>query len=1156
MSFTHLHVHTENSLLDGLGTVEAYAKRAKELGMTALAITDHGVGYGLVDFYNACKKEGIKPILGCEVYVAPSDMKVKAEVDGERYYHLILLVKDKEGYKNLCYLITHSNVDGFYYKPRIDFNLLKEHHDGLVCLSACIKGEVSRNILKGNITAAEETIDKYRDLFGEDYYLEIQNHGLRDEGVAYNEIIRLARKKGLPLVCTNDCHYVKSEDSEVHDWLLCINMKKHITDIDHPHYEGDYSLLSEEEMRNLFPGVPEAYDTTEEIANKCNFEFEFAHTPEDYRMPKVIIPEEYGTDYMGYLTVIAHEGLEKRYPLGHAYREKAKEQMEYELQIIKNMGFAEYFLDTRKTIIWAKSHGIYVGPGRGSGAGSVVNYCIEITDIEPLRYGLLFERFLNPERISMPDIDVDYQTTHKDDVVKSEAESNGYDCFSKIQTFQTLSAKAVIKDCVRVQGLPPYIGDSFSKKIPDAPKIKLKDAYEMNPEIAEYIAENDLNKVWEIALKLEGTKKAPGTHACGHIPTPVPCDQLFPCSVDKASGMLVCQYNMVEAEHLGNLKKDLLMLRNLDVIGFAIDSAKKSRNIDIPLWTDEILNDKETLAMIARGETSGVFQLESAGMTSFMKDLKPDCFEDVIAGISLYRPGPMDFIPAYVKGKREPNSISYLTPMLEPILRPTYGVIVYQEQVMQIVRDLGGFSMGRADLVRKAMGKKKMDIMQAERENFVHGNEELGICGCVKNGIPENIANEIYDQMTDFAKYAFNKSHAAAYAAISMMTAYLKCHYPVEYMAGLLSSVIGKYAKTASYINECKVQGIEILPPDVNYSETGFSIENGAIRFGLEAIKSVGGGVASEIVVNRGNKYDSFTTLIKKNPTISAKVIEQLAFAGALTTLTGAPRRAIIMSAKKVVDSVRNEQKSAVDGQMSLFSDLKEESMDKDLFPNVDEFNKEDLLVHEKEVLGVYLSGHPLDDYRDILTRKCTVGASAFEYDIDEDGNPIISDAISEGQKVVFGGIVTAERQIVTKKKDLMAFMNIEGLDGTISCVVFPRAFASYRNIISQPDAKILVTGTVSMRDDKEPSIIVDEVIDLTEMESTLWVRFKNKEEFTLFKEKLNELKMKYPGTDNLYIRIIEENQMAAWKTCINAEEAQKVLIPILGEKNLAITEA
>lgn len=695
MAFVHLHSHTEYSLLDGLQKIPAYVRRVKELGMTAAAITDHGVAYGLVDFYNECKKQGIKPILGCEFYIAPGSMYDKDPKN--RYYHLIVLVKNDTGYKNLCRLVTRANK-GFYYKPRIDFELLSELHEGLIVTSACIGGEIAQKVLKGDEAGAKEAVLRYKSVFGDDYYLEIQRHGINDEDIAFDGIIRIARELGVKLVCTNDCHYTYSEEAEAHEWLVAMQEGKKITE-EHTIYQGDYSVLSEKDMREKYPSLQDAFDNTCEVAEKCNFEFEFGH----YRMPKVVIPEKYGDDYFGYLKNEAYKGFIERYPQP---TQEVKDRLDYELSVVKQMGFAEYFLDTRKTIFWAREHDIPVGPGRGSGAGSVMNYSLKITDLDPIKYNLLFERFLNPERISMPDIDVDYSYNHKDEVVRSEAESNGYDKFAKIQTFGTMKAKGVIRDCIRTGGYPYFTGATLSKMIPkNDPDITLLKAAEMNPDIPVFVEENKLEKVWDIALKIEGLKKSASTHACGHIPTPVPCEELFPCSIDAETGYLVCQYNMVEAEHLGNLKKDLLMLRNLTVIEIALKEIKRRKGIDVPLWNDDILDNKAGLELIARGDTDGVFQLESEGMKNFMKKLKPDCFEDIIAGVALYRPGPMEYIPRYIEGKKDPSSIKYLTPELEPIISNTYGVIVYQEQVMQIVQKLAGYTMGRADVVRKAMGR-------------------------------------------------------------------------------------------------------------------------------------------------------------------------------------------------------------------------------------------------------------------------------------------------------------------------------------------------------------------------------------------------------------------------------------------------------------------
>lgn len=697
--FVHLHVHSYYSILDGMSRIPDIVDHVKEMGMTACALTDHGACYGLVEFYDECRKKGIKPILGCEVYEAPEDMSKKSLQEGERYYHLILLVKNETGYRNLCHLVSQANINGFYYKPRIDFSLLQKYHEGLICLSACVQGRIAQYVLKGRMDGAEEWALKYKSLFGDDYYLEIQDHGISFEKEAYGGIIKISETTGIPLVCTNDSHYVRKEDAEAHDYLVALQQQKTVADTGHMRYAGDYSLRPETEMRGLFPDHPEAFDNTVKIADKCSFDFVYGH----YRMPKVYIPDSYGNDYFGYLKDLAEKGFEKRYPVENAERDQASKNLEHELSVIRQMGFAEYFLDTRKTINWCRENGILVGPGRGSAAGSTLCYCLGITDIDPIPYGLIFERFLNPERVSMPDIDTDYDYSHKDDVVRFEAESNGLDHFSKIQTFVAMNARGVLKDIARVSGYPVSVGVKLSSLVPDDPKITLDKAYEMNPELRE-LADGEYAKLWKIAKKLEGTPKSVSTHACGHIPTPVPCEDLYPVSVDEETGYLVCQYNMTQAEHLGNLKKDLLMLRNLTIIDYARKAVEARTGVPVPLWTQDILNDREALQMIARGDTNGVFQLESEGMKGFMKNLKPDCFEDIIAGVALYRPGPMDFIPDYISGKHDPSSVHYLVPQLEPILSPTYGVIVYQEQVMAITRALAGFSMAEADIVRKAMG--------------------------------------------------------------------------------------------------------------------------------------------------------------------------------------------------------------------------------------------------------------------------------------------------------------------------------------------------------------------------------------------------------------------------------------------------------------------
>lgn len=1086
--FVHLHVHSYYSILDGMNRISDIVSRVKSMGMKACAITDHGVGYGLVEFYDECKKQGIKPILGCEMYEAPEDRMKKELQEGERYYHIILLVKNETGYQNLCHLISQSNISGMYYKPRIDFSLLKEYHEGLICLSACVQGRIARYVLKDRYAEAEEWALKYKALFGDDYFLEIQDHGLPDEQKAYAGIIRIAKANDIPLVCTNDSHYVDLEDAEAHDYLICLQHQKQITDPGRVGYVGNYSLRSEEEMRSLYPDIPEAYDNTVKIADRCSFDFVYGH----YRMPKVYVPGKYHNDYFGYLSDLAEAGFEKRYPEGNPERLQAQKNLSHELSVIRQMNFAEYFLDTRKTINWCKENRILVGPGRGSAAGSTLCYCLGITDIDPIPYGLIFERFLNPERVSMPDIDCDYDYSHKDDVVKFEADSNGWDHFSKIQTFVAMNAKGVLKDVARVSGYPVSVGVKLASCVPDDPKITLDAAYEMSPELRE-MADGEYAKLWQIAKKLEGVPKSVSTHACGHIPTPVPCEDLYPVSVDEKTGYLVCQYNMTQAEHLGNLKKDLLMLRNLTIIDSAIKGVKARFGVSVPLWSQEILNDKEALQMIARGDTDGVFQLESDGMKGFMRNLKPDCFEDIIAGVALYRPGPMDFIPDYIKGKHDPSSIHYLVPQLEPILAPTYGQIVYQEQVMAITRALAGFSMAEADLVRKAMGKKKMDIMMAEKEKFIHGYHENGvdIPGCIANGISEQDAETIYGQMVDFAKYAFNKSHAACYAAISMETAYLKAHYPVEFAAGLLTSVMDKTEKLAAYTAEFRKKGIHILNPDINSSEVSFSVSGSDILYGLASIKNAGTDIVKQIVDERKRHgdYESMSDFVKRNPGANKRTIESFIKAGAFDFLKKT-RRSMLAGFGQIVDSVQNDARTNIPGQMSifdLFSNDKEsmEMFGSDHFPDLPEMDDMEMLRMEKQAAGFYLTAHPVEKFTGFLSRRNVLTSKAFTPD--EDGNIHVRDK----QNVTVAGLVTDCRTVFTKKDNRpMAFITLEDPYGTISAVAFPGTFEENSELLVN-DAILIINGRVNIRDGSL-SVVGEQFGDLTKEGMDLCVRFSS----------------------------------------------------------------
>ena len=1089
--YCHLHVHTEHSLLDGMSKIKELVARAKNFGMKALAITDHGTMTGCVEFYDECVKQGIKPIIGCEVYEAPGSRLEKGGDD--RYFHLILLAKNDKGYHNLCHLVSQSNISGFYYKPRIDWELLTKYHEGLVCMSACIAGRVPQLILRGKYSEAEDWILRYKALFGDDYYLEIQNHGIREELEVAQMLKKYAKKYGVKLVCTNDVHYTKPEDKEYHEWLLCMQTKKKITDPDRMTYHGDYSLKSGDEMRALYPDTPEAFDHTLEVADKCNFKFEYGQ----YRMPKVVIPTEYGNDYFRYLSDEAWKGYEERYPEGNPYRSEARERIRYELSIVKQMGFAEYFLDTRKTVIWARSKNILVGPGRGSAAGSCMCYCLHITDIDPLPYGLIFERFLNPERISMPDIDVDYDAAHKNEVVAFEAQSNGYDHFAKIQTFQTMAARAVLKDVCRVAGLPVSTGAWLSGMVPDEKDMTLKKAMDLNPDLEKAVrSDKELGKVWDIALRLEDTNKSPGTHACGHIPTPVPCENLFPVAVDKKTGYLVCQYDMTQAEHLGNLKKDLLMLGNLTVIDVARQAVKREYGKDVPLWTAEVLNDKAALDVIAAGDTNGVFQLESEGMKGFMRELKPSCFEDVIAGVALYRPGPMDFIPQYIEGKYHPESVTYLTPKLEPILKNTYGIIVYQEQVMQIVRDLAGFSMGRSDVVRKAMGKKKADVMMAEKPHFIYGDKELGIPGCVERGIPENIAEKIWSQMESFASYAFNKSHAACYAAIAMQTAYLKAHYPAEFAAGLLSSVMDKKDKLAAYKAEYDKKGLHILKPDINTSGISFTASGGNVVFGLAAIRNTGS-AADTIISEREEhgKFQSFSEFLSRLCQINSKAVETLVLAGAFDELgkkDGLTRRAMYDSVKPLMESYKKSSKREIPGQMSLFDLPGMEGMEGTKYAAVKpekEFSKREFYKGEKEAAGFYISGSPLDEYRPYASAYRPVSLNLMS---EERIGSFPENKMSYVNTLAL--IASVKRCYTKKDQQPMAFVTLEDAGQEVRAVIFPKTYARISSILAE-DAPVLATLCVRHDPDHGWSVLVEDLVRIDKGRPVLWICMEDRTE-------------------------------------------------------------
>ena len=1091
--FVHLHIHSEFSLLDGANRIKDLPVRAKELGMKAMAITDHGVMYGAIDFYKACKKEGIKPIIGCEVYVAPRSRLQKEPGIDNHYYHLILLAKNNEGYKNLSKLVSLSFVDGYYYKPRIDREILEQYHEGLICLSACLAGEVNQALLMNQTERAEEIALWHKKVFGDDYYIEIQNNGIKEQVLANQKLVQLARKLNIPLVATNDAHYLKREDAYNHEVLLCIQTGKRMSDEDRMKFDTDELYVkSPEEMSEYFKAFPDAIENTVKIAEQCNVEFEFGHTI----LPNYDVPPEYPTHY-DFLKELCDKGLEKRY--GKNLSEEIQKRAEYELGIIKKMGYVDYYLIVWDFIHYAKTNGIPVGPGRGSGAGSILAYAIEITDIDPIKYGLLFERFLNPERISMPDFDVDFSDERRQEVIDYVARKYGHDHVSQIITFGTMAAKMVIRDVARVLDYPYAEADALAKMIPNEIHITIKKALEQNKELKDrYDTDEQTRKILDIAMGLEGMPRQASTHACGVVITKDPVDTYVPLYV--RDGQINTQYIMTTLEELGLLKMDFLGLRNLTVIQNTIDMVKENHGIDVEF--DQDMSDPKVYKLWQDGNTSGIFQFESQGMTNFMKELKPDCLEDLIAGVSLYRPGPMDQIPRYIRGKQNPGHNEYTHPSLEPILNVTYGCMVYQEQVMQIVRDLAGYSLGRADLVRRAMGKKKLDVMAKEREVFIHGqvdeNGNIEVPGCVRNGIDEVSANKIFDEMAEFAKYAFNKSHAACYAVVSYRTAYLKAYYPAEFMAATLNSYLGNLDKAPQYIDECKRLGIQILKPDINKSFEKFTVEDGKIRFGLGAIKNVGTIPVENIVKERKEKgeYKSFTDFCERvsELQVNKKCVESLIKAGAFQEFEQT-RATLLASFEAIIDTIQSGNKKGFNGQVSMFdigTKQEKEDMEKQKykFEEYEEMPEKEMLSMEKEMLGIYISGHPLEKMREQIMHSTNINSldlskiaeQADTTNIEENTQQIqtTKPKFVDGQKVKYAGIITSIKKKYTKNNKIMAFITIEDLYGTAEIIAFENAVINAGKSLIEENI-VVVDGRLSIRDDQEPTIIANEIKDLGE---------------------------------------------------------------------------
>ena len=1146
MNFVHLHVHTEYSLLDGSNKIKEYVARVKELGMNSAAITDHGVMYGVIDFYREARAQGIKPILGCEVYVAPGSRFDKEAAGGEdRYYHLVLLAENNQGYQNLMKIVSTGFVEGFYYKPRVDKEVLRKYHEGIICTSACLAGEVQKYIQRGMYEEACRSAKEYEEIFGKgNFFLELQDHGLPEQKQVNQALLRMSRELGIELVATNDIHYTYAEDVKPHDILLCLQTGKRLSDEDRMRYEGgQYYVKSPEEMARLFPYALQALENTQKIADRCHVEIEFGVT----KLPKYDVPD--GLTSWEYLNKMCWDGFAERYPddAGHL-----KDQLTYELSIIQKMGYVDYFLIVWDFIKYARDHGIAVGPGRGSAAGSLVSYTLGITNIDPAKYQLLFERFLNPERVSMPDIDVDFCFERRQEVIDYVVRKYGKDRVAQIVTFGTLAARGVLRDVGRVMDLPYAFVDSIAKMVPQELNITLDKALQMNPEFRNLYETNEqVKELVDMSKRLEGLPRHTSMHAAGVVISQKAVDEYVPLS-RASDGSVTTQFTMTTLEELGLLKMDFLGLRTLTVIQNAVQMAETSNGVKIDI--DHIdYDDKAVLDSLGTGKTDGVFQLESTGMKNFMKELKPQSLEDIIAGISLYRPGPMDFIPQYIRGKNNPDSITYDCPELESILEPTYGCIVYQEQVMQIVQKLAGYTLGRADLVRRAMSKKKAAVMQQERQNFVYGNEAEHVPGCISNGIPEKVANKIYDDMIDFAKYAFNKSHAAAYAVVAYQTAWLKYYYPVEFMAALMTSVIDNSTKVSEYILVCRQMGIQILAPDINESVGVFSVSDGAIRYGLNAIKSVGKPVIEELIREReaGGPFKDLADFIDRTSgkEVNKRTVENFIKAGAFDSF-GANRRQMMMIYGQMMDDAAQKKKKDFAGQMSLFDFAAEE--DKASFkvkiPDVSEYSKEDLLAFEKEVLGFYISGHPLEEYEEQWKNGISHVTTDF-LPVEEGELPKVHD----GERAIVGGMITAKTMKATKTNKMMAFLNVEDLVGNVEVIVFPRDYEKNAALLNV-DSKVFVSGRISAEEDKASKLILEKIVPFAVASKELWIQFADMEEYQRREKDLYRLLMDSEGDDQVVIYVKKEKMKKVLPMSRNVrvnEELLEKLYREFGEKNV-----
>ncbi|MBQ1871786.1 MAG: DNA polymerase III subunit alpha [Lachnospiraceae bacterium] len=1152
MAFTHLHVHTEYSLLDGSNKVKECIKRVKELNMDSVAITDHGVMYGCIEFYLEAKKQGIHPVIGSEVYVAPgSRFDREAGAGEDRYFHLVLLAENNKGYENLVKIVSKGFTEGFYYRPRVDMEVLKEYHEGIIALSACLAGRIPKTILRDGYEEGVKAVKEYLEIFGEgNFFLELQDHGIPEQREVNTQLIRMSKELNIPLVCTNDVHYTNADDAEAHDILLCVQTGKKVTDTDRMRYEGgQYFIKSEDEMKALFPYALDAVENTHKIAERCNVEIEFGHT----KLPKFHVPD--GKTSEEYLYELCYKGLDEKYE-GET-KEKARAQLEFELDTIKTMGYVDYFLIVWDFIRYAKSVDIAVGPGRGSAAGSVVAYVLSITEIDPLKYNLVFERFLNPERVTMPDIDVDFCFERRQEVIDYVKRVYGEDSVAQIVTFGTMAAKNAIRDVGRVLDLPYAFVDSVAKQIPNELKMTIEKALNVNPELMNmYQSDESIHKLIDMAMRLEGLPRNTSMHAAGVVICDRPVDEFVPLSRTASDGPVTTQYTMTRLEELGLLKMDFLGLRTLTVIQNAIKNVKNNRGIDVEL--DKIpFDDKNVYDMISQGKTEGIFQLESQGMTNFMKELKPQSFDDIIAGIALFRPGPMDFIPNYIAGKNNKDDVKYTSPALEPILSNTYGCIVYQEQVMQIVRDLAGYSWGRSDLVRRAMSKKKADVMAAERKYFVYGNEEMGVDGAVKRGIPEDVANRIFDEMVSFAEYAFNKAHSTGYAVVAYQTAYLKYHYPVEYMAALMTSVLGNTDKIAEYILTCKRMGIEVMAPDINLGVGDFSVYEGKIRYSLSAIKAIGRPVIEAICANR-DAYGPFKSLedfIKRcgNGIVNKRAIENFIKAGAFIPLN-INRKQAMMVYPVIADKVTLDKKNTLEGQMSLFDIVGEEEKEafKTDIPDVAEYDKATYLAFEKDVLGVYISGHPLEEYQPKWEKNITNKTSDFI--LDEETNEV---KVYDGEPCVIGGMIVGRTIKYTKTNKVMAFLNVEDLVGTVEVVCFPRDYEKYQQILTD-DAKVFIVGHVNAEEDKNAKAIMEKAYSFDSIPSEVWLQFADKNEYDEKIDNLLNLLQSSDGNDEIVIYLKAEKavkRLEKSKSVSADGRTLGIITEFLGEENVRVVE-